>query len=658
MANGFEKLERLLTGSKRRERGRHRTAQQQKTPAVVSRQPSSPVFPSPSYLRPTSIHMMPRDAQIDGPERRRGRSQSVPGIQEALHKRSSAASSVTVVNNRSGLSEDLTSSLRRDTSRSSQTTPRLSRFRFPEDSLLKNHGSLRSSGETDTKDVSREPSPRGHATGGHQGKQLLDWTPKHISLLFNPLEFSASSNDRQWRAKDDGTESTLLPSPDFTPLIQLPKSYEFIGDGGQQPAIPPLSLCSPIQKVPLYLKQQSLPPCGQLFVDSPPASDSDEEDEKPSIHRSMSLTAPSLASPNATRIPSHGLLSMGIEDTSGNRRNVRETWGNRLEDPRLCGSPNRNSDGILWSRFIRKSASTSTLSILASQIAKDQILKEPTFDDFYALNDDDIAESRPPTPAYDDARVPPTPPPKDPPKSKRKNRPLHALTSQSTIFKTTYDEITPPCSPTHHHLLALTYSPTSPLETLGALWAADLARKYDFAVLYVLSLWPVGGDNCLGHATNASVAKPQSTDVMATEKTSTFTGSTTGRLLAAYGLNEVPSPFGIVTEIHMAALNCDNWNEYRNTDALPEDISRGWIRPFYSDYDPVSTPTENTDTTCHEHPKNRGILFAAYIKQTSKLTIPLRVSPEQDLLLQQLYYDAEALVGALVEYASRLRDTP
>jgi hypothetical protein len=330
-----------------------------------------------------------------------------------------------------------------------------------------------------------------------------------------------------------------------------------------------------------------------------------------------------------------------------------------LEDTHLGNSLASNSECIPRSRLIRKSASTSTLSIWTSQLIRDRVLKEPTFDDFYSLSDDDIAESQPPTPAHD-ARVPPTPPPKDMPNPYGAGGLLQELSSQSIAFKPARDEITPPCTPTNHHLLALAYSPTSPLDVFGALRAAELARKYDFVVLYVLSLWPMGADSCLDISTTASSSGPQPTNTTLTEelRASAMASKMTGRLLAAYGLNEVPSPFEIVAETHLAALNYDHWNEYRNSDARPNDISRGWIRPFYSDCTTLSGASDAAGILSHKHGKNRGIVFAAYSKRTSKHGIPIETSAEQELLLRQLYSDAKALVEALVDHSSEPRKAP
>ncbi|KAI2635498.1 hypothetical protein GGS21DRAFT_85417 [Xylaria nigripes] len=646
MAHGFVKFERLFTGSKRRGRARQKSAQElQKTAIINARRPSSPVFPSPSFLRPTSINMMPRDAQIDGPETDKGRSKSLPSLQEVLHKRSSATSSITIVNvnSRSGRSGTMASN--------SQSEPCSSNFQFKEDSLFMDEKMLGSSEAFHKKAVPRDLSPRTRDIKHSSGKGLLDWAPKHISLLFNPLEFNASSNDHPWGSRSDGTESTLLPSPSFAPLSLSASSCDSIDDLSKPTvATAPLVRCNSVQKLTINLRRQSLLSRGEPSIRSAPATDSNLDKLKSEIHRSMSLGSLGLSRPDSTCLTSTELPTRASGNFRG-RRSDRETWGNRMEDPQSTGFSKSHNEVIPRSK-LRRSASTSTLSKLTLQISEDRILKEPTFDDFYALSDDDIAESCPPTPVYD-ARVPPTPPPKDNNKylrnSYRKSRLSHSLASRHVAPRFS-QEVTPSYYFTDHYRLALTYSPTSARDTYGALRAAELAMKYDFAVLYVLNLWPVDSNHSLDATKSALGGLPRSFNAAAARvfPASARASGINGRLLAAYGLNEVPSPFEIVTDTHLAALNCDYWNEYRNVDARPDDISRGWICPFYNDYTTVSAPWMATSNPGERPPRNRGIVFAAYSKQRPNPVIPLRASPEQQFLLRQLSADAKDLVDSLV----------
>ncbi|KAI0429275.1 hypothetical protein F5Y09DRAFT_262429 [Xylaria sp. FL1042] len=645
MVHGFEKLEKLFAGSRRRGRGRERpTQQQQNASMLVNRRPSSPMFPAPSYLRPTSMHMTPRDAHIDGPEGDMSRCQSVPTIHEALNKRSSIASSVTIVN-RPGRSDPSVSSSQHS-NKNSPTKSRSSRFRFPEDSLFRNRRPIGSSG--DSNDALREQSP----STSNTETGLLDWTPTHVSVLFNPLEFKALSNRYSWEHKDNSIESTLLPSPDFVSLV--PGSDKSLDNPSRQ-TVPRSSLLSqsPAEKLTLNLRQQSMPSSEMLLIDCVSGFDPDKVGQKPTINRSMSLNGLNPPRPSTARAILMGLTTPDNLNDFRCRRSIRESWGNRLEDSKLRSTLKSNSDGFLRSK-LQRPASTSTLSTSTSQIPKCSVLKEPTFDDFYALSDEDIAESQPPT-RY--VCVPPTPPHRHICNSYRKSHLSQTPASRLTTFKPVHEDLTPPTTPTNYHLLALTYSPANPRDTLGALRAAELAKKYDFAVLYVLSLWPVDGDRHLDASPTAVASGPGHTNApaMGGYVAPTKTANISGRLLAAYGLNEVPSPFEIVTDTHLAALNCDYWNEYRNVDARPDDISRGWIRPFYSEYTPAFGPSRVPGRLFHAHPKNRGIVFAAYSKQTFNPVIPMSTSAKQAFLLRQLYADAKALVETLIEPTFELR---
>ncbi|KAI1356717.1 hypothetical protein F5Y01DRAFT_265589 [Xylaria sp. FL0043] len=638
MANGLEKLERLFTGSRRRGRGRQRSDQeQQKASMLVNRRPSSPMFPAPSYLRPTSMHMTPRDAHIDGPEADMSRSQSVPTIHEVLDKRSSIASNATIVN-RPGRSNPSVSSSKR-ANKNSPSKSRSSRFRFPEDSLFRNRRPIDSS--AGSSDALREQSPSTSDTE----TGLLDWTPTHISLLFNPLEFRTISNRFSWEHKDNCTESTLLPSPDFVSAPGSDKSLDV--SSHQTVPHPSLLSQSSAPKFILNLRQQSMPSGEKLLLNSVSVFDTDKASQNPVINRSMSLNGLTPSRSSAARAVLMGLTPFDNANDSNSRLNARKTWGDMLEDSKLRSSLKNNINTFPRSKLPRPS-STSTLFISTAQISKCGVLKEPTFDDFYALSDEDIAENQLP---IRDVCTPPTPPRRHICNSYAKSRLSQTPASRPTTFKPVHGDLTPPTTPTNCHLLTLTYTPANPRDTLGALRAAELAKKYDFAVLYVLSLWPVDGDRHLGASTPtvASGPRPTHTPVMGGLASPAKTSNISGRLLAAYGLNEVPSPFEIVTDTHLAALNCDYWNEYRNVDARPDDISRGWIRPFYSEYAPVFGPSRPTSRFYNAYPKNRGIVFAAYSKQTFNPVIPMKNSAKQALLLRQLYSDAKALVETLIE---------
>ncbi|GAP83395.2 hypothetical protein SAMD00023353_0202510 [Rosellinia necatrix] len=479
---------------------------------------------------------------------------------------------------------------------------------------------------------------------------LLDWTPKHISLLFNPLDFKASSGDFTTETTGESARPKLLPSPCFVQSTPLLASHEPI----VRPKQPTASQTSALlhKKLPPSPIQESPSPCIRPPTDPSPSSDSDDDHSNLMIHRSISLADITSSSPDTVLTTPTATPTVDAYNKFKGRQTVRETWGSRLDDPRL----GRNNEDIVPLN-LRRPVSTSTLSTLTPSTSKDSVLKEPTFDDFYALSDDDIAESPLSTPG---SCAPPTPPPKNTPDYHRKNSLPRVITSAHITFTPGQQEITPPDTPIDCDLLALTYSPTSPRNPFGALWAAELAKKYDFAVVYVMSLWPVGGGRSSNTLDNTLASEPRPNNMVAMGMAgASGNGSRiSGRLLAAYGLNEVPSPFEIITETHLSALSCDYWNEYRNVDACPNDIARGWIRPFYSDYIPLSASSDATRNPRTCHPKNRGIIFAAYSKQTNNPIIPMRTSPEQDFRLGQLYLDAKTFVEALITQPYGLNKAP
>ncbi|KAI1815319.1 hypothetical protein GGS20DRAFT_339352 [Poronia punctata] len=638
MAHGLERLERLISGSKRREREKLKAAQQQLNDlAAKSRQPSGPIFPSPSYLRPTSMQMIARDPKIEGRDGDKGRSHSVPSMQQANSRRSSGASSITVVADRPGRSDNSTSPLRHE-DRGSQPASRLARFRFPEDSIFRNDQLGR---ERTKEPPTRDISPRALEPRRPSEKKLMDWNPE----LFDPLEFKTSFNDRLWGPTSETTESTLLPSPDFVQPTPISDSCRRVSDASTLISRPPrISQCDAVQKLTLNLRQKSIAPYSKPLILSPSVSDKRQNAPRHVVRRSISLN---VLSPR----PDTPLIPIGKAKRGGS---VRGTRCKDLEDLGL-NQPVDGEDETGWPlKSLRKSASTSTLSLLELQLTSDDVLLEPTFDDFYGLSDDDIAESPPPTPAYV-FQAPPTPPRKDTPRLGGLSHTPRSSGSQDMGYKHRNEEITPPRTPTNSHTITPASSPISPRDTTGALMAAELAKKYGFAVLYVLSLWPlseISNSSTLGSTQQMNSQSPNTTRPTRHEASSKKS-KMTGRVLAAYGLQEVPSPFEIVTETHLAALDCEEWNEYRNTNAGVGNISRGWIRGFHSNYQVSGTEATTTaGSSLDDCSQEGGIVFGAYTKRGADHIIPPSGSTERDLLLNQISSDAISLVEALAKHPS------
>jgi len=129
-----------------------------------------------------------------------------------------------------------------------------------------------------------------------------------------------------------------------------------------------------------------------------------------------------------------------------------------------------------------------------------------------------------------------------------------------------------------------------------------------------------------------------------------------GRLLAAHGLHHVPSPLQISSLVHTTILRSEGWVEYRNPEAQPYDLARGYACSFYTGQycrgrssdrgSPVSgvRPSEKID---------RGIVFAAYRKpRHGDCKLGHSFNEEE---LSSLHEDAETLVEMLIDIHARSR---
>lgn len=290
---------------------------------------------------------------------------------------------------------------------------------------------------------------------------------------------------------------------------------------------------------------------------------------------------------------------------------------------------------------LKRTQSAITLSLMASNIAKEHILHEPTLDDIYALSDEDIAEARPSTPSLDVQKPPPLPP-KDIPSRMVKKRGTvgpRAHKPPAIAIKPTVGQITPPGTPTEPLFIAPSL-PNNTAGALGAIMAAGIAKKYSFDLVYLVNLWPQEPRDPLSFPLQASAANHPSpacnTGVFQTEAPSN------GRFMAAFGLSDLEEPFKIYAKVHLKILQFTEWLEYEKTEAAPETISRGWMHSFNCQRIPASQePTE-----C---PMNSGLVFAAYRKQKNPLSVPAKGTQERTKFLEDLHADAKILVNTLSE---------
>ncbi|CAM1507058.1 Fc.00g066990.m01.CDS01 [Cosmosporella sp. VM-42] len=273
---------------------------------------------------------------------------------------------------------------------------------------------------------------------------------------------------------------------------------------------------------------------------------------------------------------------------------------------------------------LRRALSQSSLAPSSSRLSlSSSALREPAFNEFLNLSDDDIAED-----SLDSPILPP----------------LRELPPASTM-------LTPAiASPLSQPLLTLTPPYASRPAAAAAFEAARIAKRYNFDLVYVVNLWP-------------DKARPQTSspdhDDSASFNSDFSTGSSkglTGRLLAAYGLENVKSPFQISALVHGKILRSDGWIEYRNHEACNDEFARGYACAFYTGrYSRNGSITSTSASSTKAGKVDRGIVFAAYRKPRADGAM-LGVCSDKDELAN-VYQDAETLVEMLIDIhvANRLR---
>ncbi|RYP58259.1 hypothetical protein DL770_010466 [Monosporascus sp. CRB-9-2] len=372
------------------------------------------------------------------------------------------------------------------------------------------------------------------------------------------------------------------------------------------------------------------------------------------------MSTTSLPTPDSSIGPSLGSPSRFWTPDGEDQRNkgvARETWGCRQGDPASGDKILISSEGVLRSRLLQRSTSAVTLSSVTSQIVSERILREPTLDDFYSLSDDDIAEFQAPSPILNSVEAP-EPPPKDAAKPPYTNSPFRRLPVKAPRPAPLVDSLTgemlPPHTPIDYKFLTLECPLNGAPATQGAIWAARIAKKYHFDMIYVVSLWPIAAGNHwdpsrrpLADSPNIATFGPPHPGCAVVARPNLLM---TGRLLAGYGLSEVASPFQIGADAHLKRLKSNEWEEYRNKAADIDELSQGWARSFYADYVPLPHSTTARESRSKDRSPNRGIVFAAYSKRRHTSMIPSHRSSERQVFLTRLLSDARTLVDALIEW--------
>ncbi|KAI2615680.1 hypothetical protein GGR54DRAFT_263994 [Hypoxylon sp. NC1633] len=648
MVNGFERLERLFGGARKKDRDRGTRNRDLSFASSPSQLENGLSFPPPSFMNPTSKHMKPRLEPSTLARLAKDRSQSLPDPHGHLRRRSSIGSTSTVTNHRHHPSDPIRSlSIFIKESEDSLYIQKLSSFRFPENSLSENESTEvpRNDGTSKVSTFESHDELR--------VENILDWCPQRMSSLLSSLDLETSIDSCLTKPTENETEVvTLRPSP----ILSAPPSPR---TRVSSVVIPPRDSSRRSSEVfipdlTILPRSNLVPSFSATRPDSPPPSDGEECTDD--LFK-RSIPAKALGSP-IQFTPRLSLDSNPRNDSTeviACRQSIRESWGARFDDPTIPCTALGESGCDPQSRVVRRSASEGSLSTITRYIAPDRSLEEPTIDDFYALEDGDIAESIPNTPELE-LDVPPTPPPKDDPKTPigRSRSTRHAPIAPTTAINSSSGELTPPRTPTDSQFLTLTYSPTRASGALGARWAANIAHTYNFDLVYVISLWPKGQESDPSPS-YGSTSQTQASNLGHIASQCAIVGHPksrmTGRLLAGYGLNQFGSPFRIHTQFHTMMLGSKGWREYRDELASPGMISRGWTCSFYSDHMPVIRSGTTGDRPVPDVIVNRGIVFAAYTRKTTTSKIPVRSSPKQTAILGRLMRDAQTFVDGLIHGA-------
>lgn len=624
MATSFDKLEKFFSVAKRRDRFGHGKSESME----------KVVFPSPSYMQPKAMNMKPRlETSLNQKQTRQNsirgekmRSHSVPTVEHQARTRPAKPESRLARPNRS---RPTSMALDQETEDES-TKQKLDNFRFPEDSLFRRAGSVLADREGSCPVPVSPKKPQ--KTPGHASFDagLLDWSPKHISLLFNSQEPPNLPVNPGPAVQDDTAEPFVLqPSPPSSPDASTPTpDAPLVGVPCDSPRRSHTSTRASSARISLFPKPDASPRAPTPLIHSPPLSDSEESFQTTRMSSSTFSTASDCT---PTTVPDLG-ASADTEDKAAVRPSPRTSWAIKLHDPTLgVAEVVEESQPVLPRSRLRKTQSAATLSVVVSKLVMERVLSEPTLHDIYSLTDEDIAES-PPAPS---ASEPPPPPPKD-----DVDLPVIPQDGAGAAVPVGANRELTPAEDAGQPRSLIPMQPSQSAGALGAIMAAGIARKYNFDMVYLVSLWPkrLGTDSDPAKAIKCPLDQERAGGLIMAHPKS----ATTGRFLAAFGLNDLEEPFRIYTKVHLKILQYKEWLEYERASSEPDKISRGWMHSFNCG---TTTGSEKEGTG----PMSRGVIFAAYVKQKSASAIPHKGSKERKLLLQDLYTDAKNLVDTLTE---------
>ncbi|KAH7163291.1 hypothetical protein B0J13DRAFT_34205 [Dactylonectria estremocensis] len=472
--------------------------------------------------------------------------------------------------------------------------PKATRMAAREEVIVKQPGSIRSPSVVDAYSPQR--------TGSIQ-TQSPTYSSESYRLQYSPIRTS-SLRHLQGQCLRDGFGDFHFPRPptvngEISPVSSTHHQMSLFELSGQR---------SPRSHSPQKAK------IGPDRLDTPPVSDLEDDDLScPRYFRNKRL--PELPH-GALPTPGPSPELSPVRDSQ-----IRESRPIRILNKDIYRDIHRQLHQSFEQPALRRTLSQSSLLLTTSRGSLSRsTLREPDVVDFLNLSDDDIAEISPDSPV---------------------------LSSESDDSPTDSTVAAATSSRQHELLLTLTPPYASRPATAAAFEAARIASRYNFDLVYVVNLWP----DISGPPTSGPEASFDSNFSAKPSK------GMTGRLLAAYGLHNVKSPFQIHSDVHGKILRAGGWIEYRNQEARSDEFARGYACAFYtgqySRSGSIGSSTSSSSTRMRQN--DRGIVFAAYKKPRSDGGMVGVDSNKPDLA--DVYRDAEALVEMLIDIhvASRLR---
>ena len=385
-------------------------------------------------------------------------------------------------------------------------------------------------------------------------------------------------------------------------------------------------ILSPSRYSPRLISRQSVatttnssasaaPPAQRL--DTPPPSDGEEEPGN-FVTRMKAQNAQENTFASASPKPSLDLFPIPRKSPNCT------AWQEPLSE---TGRYSKYVDRTSWNSHpkvsLRKAVSTSSL-VPGKRATLGEILDEPTFGDFLALSDEDIAEAGPMLPLSQNS-------------NDGVKEPSGQFPGQASFMKIAVGPSD--CSaaiPTRSASLSHKKSAAAAFE------AARIASHYGFDLVYVVSLWPKESSTP-SSPLSSHVSSCDSATSRENANACSFPGLN-GCLLAAYGLGLIQSPFTISTAVHQKILCHEGWIEYRNTDISNDDFARGYACSFYASSgcefwrgsaSSMSLP-KGSENDC-------GVVFAAYMKPRQESSTGCDAQE-----LASLHKDAKSFVDMLL----------